>query len=173
MAAYDDIRFCVRCGQPVELRQAFGAVRPVCPNCGRTHFVDPKVAAAVLLEREGKVLLVRRTISPEQGKWTLPAGFVDGPENPEEAALRETLEETGLRVRLTGLEDVISGHEHAEGASIVIVYRGEILEGEPEARDESDAVGFFGPAELPELAFAATRRVLEKWRGGRSGAMNR
>ena len=139
-------------------------MRPVCPNCGRTHFVDPKVAAAVLLEREGKVLLVRRTISPELGKWTLPAGFVDGPENPEQAALRETLEETGLQARITGLEDVIPGHEHAEGASIVIVYRGEIMEGDPEALDESDAVGFFGPEELPELAFAATKRVLEKWR---------
>lgn len=167
MAAYDEIKFCIRCGHPVEIRPAFGALRPVCAACGRTHFVDSKVAAALLLEQDGKVLLVRRTNSPEQGRWTLPAGFVDGGEDPEAAALRETLEETGLTARITGLADVIGGQEHPEGASIVIVYRGEIVEGRPEARDEADEVGFFGPDELPELAFRATHRVLERWRKGK------
>ena len=164
MAAFDQIKFCVRCGGAMELRQAFGALRPVCPHCGRTHFVDPKVAAALLLERGGKVLLVRRAGPPEQGKWTLPAGFVDGAENPEAAALRETREETGLTARVTALDDVIAGQEHSEGASIVIVYRGEIVSGEPTPGDDADALRWFGPGELPELAFAATKKVLGRWK---------
>ncbi|MBI4770668.1 MAG: NUDIX hydrolase [Chloroflexi bacterium] len=125
--------------------------------------MDPKVAAALLLEWDGRVLLVRRVNTPEQGKWTLPAGFVDGPEHPEAAALRETLEETGLTARILAVEDVIGGQEHPHGASIVIVYRGEIVAGTPVARDDADAVGFFGPDELPELAFDATRLVLTRW----------
>ena len=56
--------------------------------------------------------------------------------------------------------DVIYGLEHPRGASIVIVYRGEILEGELAANDDADAVGFFASGSLPPLAFDATKQVL-------------
>ena len=55
----------------------FGRERPVCPQCGWIHFADPKVAAAVLIEKDGRVLLVRRTNEPFRGLWTLPAGFIN------------------------------------------------------------------------------------------------
>jgi 8-oxo-dGTP diphosphatase len=164
MAEFEDIEFCPACGARVELREAFGRVRPVCPSCGRVHFQDPKVAAAALVESEGKVLLVRRVNVPEQGKWTLPAGFVDFDEDPRSAVARECEEETGLTVRVTDLVDVIYGQEHPRGASIVIVYRAEITEGDLQAHDDADAVGFFGPDELPPLAFRATRSVIDQWR---------
>jgi 8-oxo-dGTP diphosphatase len=163
MAEFEEIEFCPACGARVELKEAFGRIRPVCPECGRVHFQDPKVAAGVLVEREGKVLLVRRVYAPEQGKWTLPAGFVDFDEDPRQAAARECEEETGLKVRVTDLIDVIHGQEHPRGASIVIVYRAEITEGDLGAHDDADAVSFFGRDELPPLAFRATRLVLERW----------
>ena len=62
------------------------------------HFFDPKVAAAVLVERDGHVLLVRRVGEPFRGLWTLPAGFINSGDDPAEAAARERLEETGLSV---------------------------------------------------------------------------
>ncbi len=164
MAEFDKIEFCPACGARVELQEAFGRIRPVCPKCGRVHYQDPKVAAAALVERERKVLLVRRVNMPEQGKWTLPAGFVEFDEDPRLAAMRECEEETGLKVRVTDLVDVIHGQEHPRGASIVIVYRAEIAEGQLGAHDDADAVGFFGPDELPPLAFRATRLVLDRWR---------
>jgi ADP-ribose pyrophosphatase YjhB (NUDIX family) len=166
MAEFDEIEFCPACGTRIDHREAFGRVRPVCPNCGHVHFQDPKVAAAALVERDRKVLLVRRVNVPERGKWTLPAGFVDFDEDPRLAAARECKEETGLDVRVTDLVDVIYGQEHPRGASIVIVYRAEIAEGDLGAHDDADAVGFFGPDELPALAFLATRVVLERWRRG-------
>jgi 8-oxo-dGTP diphosphatase len=165
MAEFDKIEFCPACGTRVELREAFDRIRPVCPKCGRVHFQDPKVAAAALVEREGKILLVRRVNVPERGKWTLPAGFVEFDEDPRLAAVRECEEETGLKVRVTDLLDVIYGQEHARGASIVIVYRAEIAEGDLGAHDDADAAAFFGPDELPPLAFRATRLVLDRWRG--------
>jgi 8-oxo-dGTP diphosphatase len=167
MAELDKIEFCPACGSRVEYQEAFGRVRPVCPNCGRVHFQDPKVAAAALVEQDRKVLLVRRVNVPERGKWTLPAGFVDFDEDPRLAAARECEEETGLKVQITDLVDVIYGQEHPRGASIVIVYRAEIAEGDLAAHDDADAVGFFGPDELPPLAFRATRSVLDHWRDGR------
>ncbi len=160
MSNREPINFCQACGARLERRESFGRLRPVCPSCGRVHFSDPKVAAAVLVEQDGGVLLVRRMNVPQQGKWTLPAGFVEADENPELAAVRECLEETGLHVRITGLLDVLFGIEHPRGASIVILYRGEVLGGSLSAKDDADAVGFFKPDELPPLAFEATRKAV-------------
>jgi len=157
----DIVRYCIRCGSGVEYQDRYGRLRPVCPQCGWIYFEDPKVAAAVLIEQDGKVLLVRRGVDPERGSWSLPAGFVDAREDPVEAAVRECLEETGLQVRITGLVELISGREHAKGADILILYRGEIVSGELTPGDDADLAQFFPRDQLPNLAFAATRKALQ------------
>ena len=154
-------RYCQHCGAEMRREEAFGRHRPVCPGCGRVHFRDPKVAAGVLVVEAERVLLVKRALAPQKGKWSIPAGFVDADEDPAQAAARECLEETGLRVAIDTLLDVIAGKEHPRGASIVIVYRAHILGGELAANDDAAEAGFFDPNTLPELAFDATRRALE------------
>ena len=138
----------------------FGAERPECPACGWIYFEDPKVAAAVLVEQAGRVLLTRRVNEPHRGEWSLPAGFINAHEDPERAAERECLEETGLLVRVTELLQLIPGQEHERGADILILYRDEILGGELLAGDDADEVGFFSREALPPLAFRATRIAL-------------
>ena len=160
MARDSYIKFCPRCAAEVTHEEKFGMMRPVCPQCGWIHFVDPKVAAAVLIEQDGRVLLVRRVNEPFRGMWTLPAGFVNGGEDPAEAAARECLEETGLSVNVTRVLDVISGREHERGADFIIVYFAEILSGELIPADDADAVEWFARDELPPLAFKATQKVL-------------
>jgi 8-oxo-dGTP diphosphatase len=155
-----EVNYCPRCGTAVTLAQRFGHQREVCPNCGWIHFADPKVAAAILLEQDGGVLLVRRVNEPFRGMWTLPAGFVDADEDPARAAERECLEETGLTVRATGVIDVIAGREHPRGADFVIVYRGEVVSGALEAADDADRAEWFTRDQLPSLAFRATVAVL-------------
>ena len=61
-------------------------------------FRNPSLAVdAICLRRDlGEVLLIRRGLSPWKGKLAFPGGFVDYGENPETAALRELLEETGV-----------------------------------------------------------------------------
>jgi ADP-ribose pyrophosphatase YjhB (NUDIX family) len=127
------------------------------------HFVDPKVGAGVLLSEDKKILLVRRSVEPEIGKWTLPAGFVEGDEDPRETAARECLEETGLEVRIDDLLEVIHGREHSSGATIVIIYTGEVLGGQLDAQDDADAAKYFSATDLPPLAFKATRVAIEGW----------
>lgn len=139
----------------------------MCPQCGRIHFEDPKVVAGVLVLRDEKVLLVRRAGEPQQGRWSLPAGFVDAGEDPRQAAARECLEETGLTVEVGEVLDVFAGREHPAGADIVLVFLATVRRGEPRPGDDADAIGFFGLEDLPPLAFRATQASIDRWRGRR------
>ena len=163
------VRFCAACGHPVETRFVFGRDRPACPSCGWIHFADPKVASGVLVVQDGMVLLVRRAGEPQQGRWSLPAGFVDSGEDPRRAAEREALEETGLEVEATQILDVFAGREHPAGADIVLIFLARPRGGALHPGDDADAVAFFRPEALPELAFEATRRSLEAWRANLGG----
>ncbi len=156
-----EVNYCLRCGTPLADGERFGRLRRVCPACDWIYFADPKVAAAALVEQDGKVLLGRRVMNPGRGQWTLPAGFVDAGEDPARAAERECLEETGLVVQVSGLLTVLFGQEHERGAHIIIFYRVKILGGELMPGDDVDQVAFFSRFELPPLAFTTTRRVLE------------
>ena len=156
-----EINYCPRCGTGVTLIDLFGLERPVCPNCGWTYFADPKVAAAVLIEQDGCVLLVRRINEPFRGLWSLPAGFVDAGEDPAKAAERECLEETGLSVQTTQVLNVIAGREHPRGADFIIVYKGMVLGGKLQAADDADEAQWFDRSHLPALAFRATQTVLK------------
>lgn len=142
------------------MEERFGKIHPVCPQCAWIHFSDPKVAAAVLVEQDGRVLLVRRINEPYRGLWTLPAGFVDAGEDPARAAERECLEETGLSVRVKRVLDVIAGREHESGADFIIAYQGEVVSGTLSPGDDADAVDWFTRDKLPPLAFKATRKIL-------------
>ena len=117
----------------------------------------------MLVLQDGKILLVRRALEPQQGRWSLPAGFVDADEDPRLAAERECREETGLEVETTGVLDVFSGREHPQGADIVLVFTAKKVGGTLRPGDDADAVAFFDPAGLPELAFQATGRSIERW----------
>jgi 8-oxo-dGTP diphosphatase len=157
------LKYCVRCGQPLERRQAFGALRPVCPACGHTHFVDPKVAVGLIIEADRRLLLVRRSQDPQQGKWSIPAGFMDGGEDPMAAAQREALEETGLEVQITSLQDIYPRGDDGGGADMLIVYRATVTGGQLCPGDDATEAAYFAPEALPDLAFVSTRAIIARW----------
>ncbi len=156
----DEVNFCIKCGTRLVREILFGRLRPTCPLCKWVYFADPKVAAAILIEDQSRVLLTRRVNDPQRGLWSLPAGFVDAGEDPAQAAIRECLEETGLQIRILRLIDVIAGQEHPRGAHILIAYQGEITGGALQAGDDADQAAFFSRQNLPPLAFSTTRRLL-------------
>ena len=143
--------------------------RRVCPSCGYVYFTDPKVGVGVAVVEGGKLLLVRRRMNPERGKWSLPAGYVDQGEDPRATAARELLEETGLVVTVGAVIDVFHNPPGQGGASIFILYDGRRSGGELRAGDDADAAGFFSLDQLPELAFASTRMAVARLL---SGSMN-
>ena len=121
----------------------------------------------VVLNDEGNILLVKRAMTPEKGKWSIPAGFLDHGEDPVSTAEREVLEETNLRVVISELVDVYYNAKALTqgGASIFILYRARLVGGELKAGDDADEAEFFGPGELPDLAFASTRDAIRRWLG--------
>ena len=158
-------RFCPKCGTRLVVQNVRGQELPVCPACRFVLYRDPKVGAGVLVEDEqGRILLVRRAVNPERGKWHIPSGFVDAGEHPEEAARREVREETGLEVHIDELCGVYTYDDDLRGAGIWLCYRGRIVGGTLQPADDVSEVGFFAPAELPqEIAFATTTAVLQDW----------
>jgi ADP-ribose pyrophosphatase YjhB (NUDIX family) len=138
----------------------------VCSACRFVFYLNPKLVAGTIPELEGRILLTRRAISPGKGLWTFPGGFVDFGETVSEAAVRETFEETGLRVELTALVNVYS----YPGAPVIVVYAARVTGGTLRPCAENDALAWWGPAEIPwdALAFPSTRDALRDWVGRRT-----
>jgi len=101
-------KFCPQCGTPLQEAQFGDRMRPVCPACGYIHYVNPVVAAGTLVEERERVVLIKRGVDPRTNTWGLPAGYVEADETAEEAAIRETREESGLDVALDDLLGVYS-----------------------------------------------------------------
>jgi 8-oxo-dGTP diphosphatase len=169
LSAPPEIKFCSRCGGLMITKPVGDRPRRVCAGCGFIHFTDPKVGVGVMVVEDGRILLVKRRMNPERGKWSIPAGFLDRGEDPRETAVRETKEETNLDVRITGLIDVYTNPLSKGGASIFILFRAELVGGVLQAGDDAADAGFFAPDGLPELAFASTREAIALLAGQAAG----
>lgn len=115
------------------------------------------VDVAVLAHGDGRrrILLVQRGNAPFAGAWALPGGFVEEGERVSEAAPRELLEETGLRVaamRLLGVYDTPGRDPRGWTVSVVYVATVEGERAVAGADDASDA-RWFDLEQLPPLAF--------------------
>ncbi|NLF04682.1 MAG: NUDIX domain-containing protein [Actinomycetales bacterium] len=123
--------------------------------------MELRVAAyAIVHDDEGRVLLSH--LAPPGGDvWTLPGGGIDPGEDPRDAAVREVLEETGLRVELEeliGVDSIVMpAADRAPGLPdmhwIRIVYRAHVTGGElcAEVDGSTDGAAWHTPAELDAL----------------------
>ena len=152
-----DINYCQRCGQALSEKQIEGRTRPHCPVCGYVVYLDPKVAAAVLVLQDGKLLLVKRGVEPAMGEWAFPSGYVDRGEVVEDAALREVKEETGLDVELDGFVGMYS----LTGNPVVLaVYSGKVTGGVLYAGHDAEDAAWFESDDLPTLPFPHDVQIL-------------
>jgi len=163
-------RFCSACGAPI------GVPAPVaCQSCGAGHWMKASRAAAALVVHDGKLLLTQRAHEPWHTLWCAPSGFCDGPEHPAEAAVRETLEEVGLRVRVVGylghwVDEYLPGADGGvEPQWCAVSYYHAVLVGGHELsfqQAEVSAAEWFLPDQLPqELAPPGNGpRIYDAWR---------
>lgn len=116
-------------------------------------------------DRQGRVLLVQRGRPPFQGRWGLPGGFCEWKERTEECCARETLEETGLTVRVGELRGVYSRPDRdPRGHNVTVLYAATPRKGRARGGDDAADARWFTPKELRRTAFAFDHReiVLEQ-----------
>ena len=127
-------------------------------------------------DRQGRVLLVMRGRPPFLGKWGLPGGFCEWKESTEDCCARETLEETGLTVRVGELRGVYSkpGRD-PRGHNVTVVYAARRLKGRATGGDDAAEARWFTPRELRKTAFAFDHReiVMEQLARDRAGKRRR
>ena len=156
--------FCPRDGSKLALTRIDGRDRPTCTVCGFADFMHVQIGSNAIVERDGAVLLLKLNYGPGFGHWALPGGLVENDETTEEAAVRETKEESGFDVALDGL---LAIWMRPGFPILVVTYRAHITGGDLRiAPDEASEAAWFPKAKLPpleEIAWPSTAYGLEAW----------
>ncbi|WP_433524729.1 NUDIX domain-containing protein [Nocardia pseudovaccinii] len=119
--------------------------------------------SALVVDGDGAILMQRRS---DSGNWSLPGGIMEIGETLEQCVIRETKEETGLDIEITGLLGIYTDPEHiieyADGEirqEFNITFYGRVLDGRITVSNESTEVRFLSLGELTELPVHATVRL--------------
>lgn len=157
--------YCPLCAAPLAERTLGGRARKACTSCRFVLYTGPAgAAAAVILNDDREVLLVRRAIQPFQDRWALPAGYQEVDEAPADAAVREAREETGLSVTPIGLLDLLHVPDDPRKPANVALYlcRPDDPTAVPRGGDDALEARYFPLDDLPgDLGFPNNRRILE------------
>lgn len=138
-------------------------MRLLCPDCGYVAYENPKIVVGSVARWDGRVLLCRRAIEPRRGFWTLPAGYLELNETPEQGAMREAWEEARARLALDGLLAVYSIPRISQ---IQLIYRARLTSPEISVGPESAEVRLFAWTDIPwdDIAFPSVRWALGRYR---------
>jgi ADP-ribose pyrophosphatase YjhB (NUDIX family) len=144
--------------------------RLVCPDCDFVAYENPKVVVGVVATWEDMVLLCKRAIEPRLGYWTLPAGFMEMGESPQEGAAREAWEEARAQLEIIDLLAVYSLHHISQ---LQLFYRARLISLEVSAGPESEEVGLFRFDSLPatNLAFPSVHWAIDHFQRVRGAAV--
>lgn len=133
------------------------------------EYRNPTSTADIILQRDSKILMVRRRKDPFKGQLALPGGFINEGETAEEAARREAIEETTLEVEPIEILGVYSDPKRDPRKHIMsIVFVGIIVGGSDKAGDDAESIEWveLGTIEKQEIAFdhAQILRDYKKWK---------
>ncbi len=157
-------KHCPHCGGLLAPGRVEGRERPRCTSCRFVLYQNPAgAAAAVVVDGQGRVLLVRRALQPFQGTWTLPAGYQEIDEYPKSTAEREAREESGLEVRAEALLDLLFVPGDPRKPVNLAVYLCRPMGGELQAGDDALDAAWFPLDDLPQpIGFDNRALILDR-----------
>ena len=158
------MKFCSNCGNQVsqKIPEGDNRLRYVCDHCHSIHYENPRVIAGIIPEYSGQILLCKRAIEPQLGRWTLPAGFLENGESTLEGAVRECTEEANAEVvepNLYALYDIPHINQ------VYVFFRAQLANNNFGPSTESTEVELFDEHKIPweDLAFPVVRKVLDTY----------
>jgi ADP-ribose pyrophosphatase YjhB (NUDIX family) len=156
-------KFCLYCGGETIKKNEDNVRRDFCPVCNSFFYENPLPVVSTILEDSRHILLVKRGKRPSKGLWCLPTGFAESGESIEEAALRELLEETGIKGKIVKLLDVDSYKSRFYGDLLFLTFIVERSGGKLCAGDDCSLAQFWPVNKLPPLAFRSNKRALDAY----------
>jgi ADP-ribose pyrophosphatase YjhB (NUDIX family) len=157
--------FCPYCRSKLLVGNIEGGRRRYCPGCGWINYINPvPVVAVIVSDRCSRLLLVKRSVAPHKGRWSLPGGFLESGEGPVEAGRRELFEETGLLGDFSQLVGVCSQRSSQYGSVMVTGISFAVDRFELSPGDDASDARFFTLKKLPEIPFSCHRKMVELYR---------
>jgi len=157
---------CPICGRPLVAAHDGQSEVPHCPPCRRFYYRNPVPAACGFVRRgRDELLFARRAVEPAKGEWSLPGGFMELGETPQETILRELLEETGLRGQNPKLLGISTKASPVSGSIMVVGFVIEEWDGELRPDTDVMELEFFQKNSRPRLPFSVHRELLALYDG--------
>ena len=156
--------FCSTCNNKNEFSTIEGQIRYHCIECGTIHYQNPKPTATLICMRNTDILLVKRAFEPAKGEWSLPGGFIELGETPEDAAVRELKEETNLNGEVIKLLGHCSHFNSVFGDILLIGLQMKINNWDSlKAGDDAEDAKFFNISDPPNLAFECHQKIFRMY----------
>ncbi len=156
------MKYCSHCGSQVERKipENDDRERYVCSDCGSIHYQNPRIITGSLPIYNEQILLCKRAITPREGFWTLPAGFLENGESILAGAVRETWEEARAKINVRHLYHLYNlPHIH----QVYAFYLADLSDLDFGPGPESTDVRLFSLDNIPwdSLAFPVVERTLQ------------
>ena len=156
--------YCSTCNTKNNFSTIEGELRYHCPNCKTIHYQNPKPTATLICIKKNEILLVKRAFAPAKGEWSLPGGFIELGETPEDAAKRELKEETNLNGEVVKLLGHCSHFNSIFGDILLIGMEVEIKNWDNLIPgDDAAEAGFFNIKNCPKLAFECHQKIFNMY----------